>query len=43
MDMYHAGPSTLVPDGLMMGSPRGMGTTSWTHHFPTVRPDAGGR
>jgi hypothetical protein len=34
MDMYHAGSSSLLPEGLSRGSRRGSGQTGWVNGFP---------
>ena len=44
MDMYHAGPSSLVPEGLTKGPPEGTGVPFMVRDFPdglaeAMRPD----
>ena len=34
VDMYHEGPSALIPDGLTQGERRGAGTTAHVDDFP---------
>lgn len=34
MDMYHFGSSTLVPEGLKLGEPKGIGRASRVSDFP---------
>ena len=40
MDMYHAGPSPLVPEGLTTGSPEGVGLPFAVEGFPDELPQA---
>ena len=40
MDMYHAGPSLLVPEGLSTGTPEGIGLPFKVEDFPDGLPQA---
>jgi hypothetical protein len=40
MDMYHAGSSSLVPEGLTIGSPKGIGLPFGVEGFPDGLPQA---
>jgi hypothetical protein len=40
LDMYHAGPSSLVPDGLEVGHPNGIGLPFRVDNFPEGLPQA---
>jgi len=40
MDMYHSGPSDLVPDGLTRGEPEGIGLPFHVKRFPHGLADA---
>ncbi len=40
MDMYHAGPSSLVPEGLATGTPKGIGLPFSVKDFPDGLPQA---
>ena len=40
MDMYHPGPSALLPEGLRRGAPKGQGVLSYVEDFPARLPEA---